>query len=229
MPKTDNNTVLAIKNISVEFDGFKALTDVRVDVKRHTIHLFIGPNGAGKTTLLDIICAKTKPTQGTVHFYPEGRESMRLTGMKEYKQVLRPFKIYDADITNGSFCIKNMKFFTSLSCYSLSWTFEREGKLLASGSVASSSNICTLCRISSITGKIMLDKRVLKTKSFPTQKYPNANRIRLIVNTNTEIGNGITFCKITENPVTPPAAKPCGSTIMANANAVRQVPSTTIP
>ena len=87
MPKTDNNTVLAIKNISVEFDGFKALTDVRVDVKRHTIHFFIGPNGAGKTTLLDIICAKTKPTQGTVHFYPEGRESMRLTGMKEYKIV----------------------------------------------------------------------------------------------------------------------------------------------
>lgn len=87
MPKTDSNTVLAIKNISVEFDGFKALTDVRVDVKRHTIHFFIGPNGAGKTTLLDIICAKTKPTQGTVHFYPEGREPMRLTGMKEYKIV----------------------------------------------------------------------------------------------------------------------------------------------
>ncbi|MGN1433039.1 MAG: urea ABC transporter ATP-binding protein UrtD [Ruminococcus sp.] len=87
MPKTDSNTVLAIKNISVEFDGFKALTDVRVDVKRHTIHFFIGPNGAGKTTLLDIICAKTKPTSGTVHFYPEGRDSMRLTGMKEYKIV----------------------------------------------------------------------------------------------------------------------------------------------
>lgn len=85
--KKDANTVLAIKNVSVEFDGFKALTDVDVRVKRHTIHFFIGPNGAGKTTLLDIICAKTKPTMGTVHFYPEGRESVRLTGMKEYKIV----------------------------------------------------------------------------------------------------------------------------------------------
>lgn len=83
----DKDTVLAIKNISVVFDGFKALTNVRVDVERHSIHFFIGPNGAGKTTLLDIICAKTKPTQGTVHFYPQGRESIRLTGMKEYKIV----------------------------------------------------------------------------------------------------------------------------------------------
>lgn len=87
MPKEDNNTILAIKGISVEFDGFKALTDVCVNVQRHTIHFFIGPNGAGKTTLLDIICAKTKPTLGTVHFYPEGRDSICLTGMKEYKIV----------------------------------------------------------------------------------------------------------------------------------------------
>ena len=63
--------VLKLKHISVVFDGFKALTDVDIQVKRHSIHFFIGPNGAGKTTLLDIICAKTKPTAGTVHFYPQ--------------------------------------------------------------------------------------------------------------------------------------------------------------
>ncbi|MGN0482255.1 MAG: urea ABC transporter ATP-binding protein UrtD [Lachnospiraceae bacterium] len=79
--------VLQIKHISVVFDGFKALTDVDINVKRHSIHFFIGPNGAGKTTLLDIICAKTKPTSGTVHFFPEGRDSVRLTGMREYKIV----------------------------------------------------------------------------------------------------------------------------------------------
>lgn len=78
---------LKLKHISVVFDGFKALTDVDINVKRHSIHFFIGPNGAGKTTLLDIICAKTIPTSGTVHYYPEGREPMRLTGMKEYKIV----------------------------------------------------------------------------------------------------------------------------------------------
>lgn len=86
MTKTNEN-VLEIKNISVCFDGFYALTDVQTNVKRNSIHFFIGPNGAGKTTLLDIICAKTKPTAGSVIFYPEGREKVRLTGMKEYKIV----------------------------------------------------------------------------------------------------------------------------------------------
>ena len=50
-----NDNALVIKNISVCFDGFYALTDVNANVKRNSIHFFIGPNGAGKTTLLDII------------------------------------------------------------------------------------------------------------------------------------------------------------------------------
>ncbi len=79
--------ILEIKNISVSFDGFYALTDVQTNVKRHSIHFFIGPNGAGKTTLLDIICAKTKATMGNVFFNPKGRNQVRLTGMKEYKIV----------------------------------------------------------------------------------------------------------------------------------------------
>jgi urea transport system ATP-binding protein len=83
----DHENVLEIKNISVSFDGFYALTDVKTSVKRNTVHFFIGPNGAGKTTLLDIICAKTKPTSGSVIFYPENRKPVRLTGMKEYKIV----------------------------------------------------------------------------------------------------------------------------------------------
>lgn len=91
------DTVLKIKNVSVVFDGFQALTDVNVKVKRNSIHFFIGPNGAGKTTLLDIICAKTKPTEGNVSFYPAQGEKVRLTGMKEYKivkeGVVRKFQV----------------------------------------------------------------------------------------------------------------------------------------
>jgi urea transport system ATP-binding protein len=85
MTHPDSGTVLKINSVSVSFDGFYALTEVNIAVKRQTIHFFIGPNGAGKTTLLDIICAKTKPTMGTVHFYPRGKEHLRLTGMKEHK------------------------------------------------------------------------------------------------------------------------------------------------
>ncbi len=95
----DKDTALKIKNISVVFDGFQALTDVNINVKRNTIHFFIGPNGAGKTTLLDIICAKTKATKGNVTFYPKSKnpEKIRLTGMKEYKivneGVVRKFQV----------------------------------------------------------------------------------------------------------------------------------------
>lgn len=93
----EKDTVLKIKNVSVVFDGFQALTDVNVKVKRNSIHFFIGPNGAGKTTLLDIICAKTKPTEGNVSFYPADGEKVRLTGMKEYKivkeGVVRKFQV----------------------------------------------------------------------------------------------------------------------------------------
>lgn len=79
--------ILKTNNISVVFDGYFALTDVSVSVKRHDIHFFIGPNGAGKTTLLDIICAKTPATNGTVFYYPQHKEEMCLNGMKEHQIV----------------------------------------------------------------------------------------------------------------------------------------------
>lgn len=82
-----SESVLDINHVSVCFDGFYALTDVNTKVKRNTIHFFIGPNGAGKTTLLDIICAKTKPTQGNVVYHPMYKDPVTLTGMKEYKIV----------------------------------------------------------------------------------------------------------------------------------------------
>jgi len=85
MHQVDKNTVLTISDVSVCFDGFYALSEVTIAVKRNTVHFFIGPNGAGKTTLLDIICAKTKPTLGNVVFYPKEKEKIRLTGMKEYE------------------------------------------------------------------------------------------------------------------------------------------------
>jgi len=61
-------TILELKNISVSFDGFKALQEVNLSVKEGDIHFLIGPNGAGKTTLLDIICGKTRPADGEIIF-----------------------------------------------------------------------------------------------------------------------------------------------------------------
>lgn len=61
--------VVSIENISVEFDGFKAVNNVSTEIFPHQVHFFIGPNGAGKTTMLDIICGKTKPCEGKVLFH----------------------------------------------------------------------------------------------------------------------------------------------------------------
>lgn len=74
--------VLSIENLTVSFDGFKAVNDVSLYVEQGSLHVVIGPNGAGKTTLLDLICGKTKPTRGSINFL--GHE---LTQMAEQKIV----------------------------------------------------------------------------------------------------------------------------------------------
>ena len=67
--KSKITPVIEIDNISVVFDGFKALSDVTTKIMPHKVHFFIGPNGAGKTTLLDIICGKTKPAAGKITYH----------------------------------------------------------------------------------------------------------------------------------------------------------------
>lgn len=62
------DTILSLDNISVTFDGFKAVQNVTTNVKQGELRFFIGPNGAGKTTLLDVICGKVKPDGGDVIF-----------------------------------------------------------------------------------------------------------------------------------------------------------------
>ncbi|MGI4815469.1 MAG: urea ABC transporter ATP-binding protein UrtD [Janthinobacterium lividum] len=61
--------ILAVENLSVSFDGFKAVSDLNFYVEENELHVVIGPNGAGKTTLLDMICGKTKPSAGTIKFH----------------------------------------------------------------------------------------------------------------------------------------------------------------
>ena len=63
-----STTILEIDKLSVSFDGFKAIDGLDFYVDRNELHVVIGPNGAGKTTLLDMICGKTKPTDGTILF-----------------------------------------------------------------------------------------------------------------------------------------------------------------
>jgi urea transport system ATP-binding protein len=59
--------VLWVENLSVSFDGFKALDDVTLTLDRGELRCLIGPNGAGKTTLMDCITGKTRPDSGAVY------------------------------------------------------------------------------------------------------------------------------------------------------------------
>ncbi len=63
-----SSKLLTIENLTVSFDGFKALNNLNFSMDAGELRVIIGPNGAGKTTFLDTITGKTQPTQGTVHF-----------------------------------------------------------------------------------------------------------------------------------------------------------------
>ena len=56
---TTTDFTLAIENLTVSFDGFKAVDDLNLYIDKNELHVVIGPNGAGKTTVLDLICGKT--------------------------------------------------------------------------------------------------------------------------------------------------------------------------
>jgi len=76
------NPILSCHDIIVDFDGFKALQGVNLDVHHGEIRFLIGPNGAGKTTLLDVICGKTKAADGKVMF-----QGVDLTKRREHEIV----------------------------------------------------------------------------------------------------------------------------------------------
>lgn len=67
----NNNILLDIKDLSVSFSGFHAVSKVNLQIQRGKINVIIGPNGAGKSTLMDLITGKTKPTSGQILYEGE--------------------------------------------------------------------------------------------------------------------------------------------------------------
>lgn len=79
---SSTNFLLAIEDLTVSFDGFKAVDSLSLYVDRNELRVIIGPNGAGKTTVLDLICGKTKATSGSIKF-----KDTEMVGMPEYQIV----------------------------------------------------------------------------------------------------------------------------------------------
>ncbi|MFT6122872.1 MAG: urea transport system ATP-binding protein [Oleiphilaceae bacterium] len=65
---SNTNFTLAIEELTVSFDGFKAVDNLNFYLDQNELHVIIGPNGAGKTTVLDLICGKTKASSGSIKF-----------------------------------------------------------------------------------------------------------------------------------------------------------------
>ena len=61
-------SLLYLDNVSVVFDGFRALNALSLTIDEGEMRAIIGPNGAGKTTMMDVITGKTRPTSGEAMF-----------------------------------------------------------------------------------------------------------------------------------------------------------------
>ncbi len=68
--------ILEIENVTVSFDGFKAINNLNFEMDEGELRVIIGPNGAGKTTFLDVITGKVKPTEGQVRFKGKNTRSL---------------------------------------------------------------------------------------------------------------------------------------------------------
>jgi urea transport system ATP-binding protein len=67
-PDVSHGIILYLEDITVSFDGFRALDALTLYVRAGELRCLIGPNGAGKTTLMDVITGKTRPDSGSAWF-----------------------------------------------------------------------------------------------------------------------------------------------------------------
>jgi len=70
--------ILYIEDVTVSFDGFKALNALNLYIDRGELRCIIGANGAGKSTMMDVITGKIRPQQGIV-FFDQDTDLLKLT------------------------------------------------------------------------------------------------------------------------------------------------------
>ncbi len=76
--------LLALEGVSVSFDGFKAVDGLNLYIDKGELRVIIGPNGAGKTTVLDLICGRTRVSEGSIKF-----KDQEISACKEQEIVRR--------------------------------------------------------------------------------------------------------------------------------------------
>jgi urea transport system ATP-binding protein len=72
-------TLLEVRDVSVSFDGFRAINKLSISMGEPELRAVIGPNGAGKTTFMDIVTGKTRPDSGQVLWGERQIDLLRLS------------------------------------------------------------------------------------------------------------------------------------------------------
>ncbi|AEF93320.1 Phosphonate-transporting ATPase [Desulfotomaculum nigrificans CO-1-SRB] len=92
--------VLRVDNITMQFGGLRAVSNLNLDIAPQQIVGLIGPNGAGKTTAFNMITGVYKPTSGHIYF-----KDTDITGLK-------PNRITELGIART---FQNIRLFSSMS------------------------------------------------------------------------------------------------------------------
>lgn len=83
--------MLNVENLSIEFGGLKAVTELNLHIKNNEVVGLIGPNGAGKTTVFNMLTGVYSPTDGSICYLGEN-----IQGLKPYnitkKKISRTFQ-----------------------------------------------------------------------------------------------------------------------------------------
>jgi len=103
------NKVLELKDITMQFGGVVAVSDLNLVVNKGEIVALIGPNGAGKTTAFNVITGVYEPTNGEVSFqeipvvrnHPQGKMKAAYKGGCAEYYVSKPVLSPTPDIITG--------------------------------------------------------------------------------------------------------------------------------
>ena len=100
---TDNQ--ITINNLSKTYDnGFNALKNINLNIKRGEIFAMLGPNGAGKTTLISIICGIVTPSSGKImvdnfDIIEDYRETRSRIGLVPQELTLEQFETVFSNVS----------------------------------------------------------------------------------------------------------------------------------
>ncbi len=75
--KTNQNPVLEVTDLGIDFGGLTAVNDLNLTVYPNEIVGLIGPNGAGKTTVFNMLTKVYQPTRGTIRL--NGQDTAKMT------------------------------------------------------------------------------------------------------------------------------------------------------